>query len=209
MLGAGLGDGDELGLAVYCGARREHEVLAPVLACHLAQHQGAGDVVPVVLERLLDAFTDGLEAGEVDDHVYVVLVEDALKGLAVENAGLVEAQPVVRRALVGAGDGAHAVERHLARVAQVVDHHHGVPAVQELDAGVAADEAGAAGDQHADVGGLLGERLVSHEEILSRTAALPHSIEPQGANFPAYGSSRVLWRPISAACGTRKPSVRG
>ena len=83
VLRAILGDRDELWLAVHRGAAGEHQVLHAVVARHVAQHQRAGDVVPVVLKRLLHAFAHGLEAGEVDDGVDVVLVEDGVERLAV------------------------------------------------------------------------------------------------------------------------------
>ena len=162
MLGTAFGDGDEVRLAVHGRTGREHDVLDVVLAGDAAQHQRAGDVVPVVLQRLLDAFAHGLEAGEVDDGVDVVFLEDALKRLAVEDVVLVERQAVV----IGgqAGDLAHAVERHLARIAQVVDHDDAVTLVEQFDAGVAADETGAAGDQNADLIVGLGKALVGHDD---------------------------------------------
>ena len=158
MLWAILGDGDELGLAVHRGARREHEVLASGRTRRLAQHEGARHVVPVVLERLLNALAHGLEAGEVDDGIDVVLGEHAVERFAVEDAGLVERQSII----ADAGDGPHAVERNLARVAQVVQHDHAVSPVQQLDARVAADEPGTSCDQHAGIRGSLSKASVRH-----------------------------------------------
>ena len=53
------------GVSVYRGAAAEDDVLATVVAGHVAQHQRAADIVAVVFQRLLHAFPDRLEAGEV------------------------------------------------------------------------------------------------------------------------------------------------
>ena len=129
-------------------------------ARHVAQRQRAGEVVPVVLERLLHAFAHGLEAGEVNDGVDVVLGEHLVKGIAVKNIDLVELQLVAVG--VDAGDAAHALDGKLARIAQVVHDDHAVSLLQQLHARVAADEAGAARDEHAGIGVLLGKALVRH-----------------------------------------------
>ena len=63
-------------------------------AGHVAQGQRAREVIPVVFQRLLHAFAHGLEAGEVDDGVHVVLGEDAVERRAIEEVRLVEFQAV-------------------------------------------------------------------------------------------------------------------
>ena len=124
-----------------------------MLAHDLAQHDGARDVVLVVLKRLLHAFAHGLEAGEVDDRVDGLLVEHGRERFSVKDVDLVE-RHVVSGArwrcaccLGVAHDGAHAVERLHARVGQVIHHDHAVARLQQLHAGVRANEAGAAGHQ--------------------------------------------------------------
>ena len=160
VLRAILGDGDELRLAVHRGARREHEVLHAVRAGHVAQGQRAREVIPVVFQRLLHAFAHGLEAGEVDDGVHVVLGEDAVERRAIEDVRLVEFQAVV--VCRQAGDLSHPVKRELARVAQVVHNDHVVALIQQFDAGVTSDEPGSARYEHADIGMILGQALVRH-----------------------------------------------
>ena len=131
-----------------------------MIARHIAQHERAGHVVPVVLERLGDALAHGLEAGEVDDRVDVVRVEDAGERVAVEDVVFVEHEAAV----VGGepGDGADAFERHFARVAEVVHHHDVVSAREQFDHRVAADESRAARHEHAGVGVVFGEASVCH-----------------------------------------------
>ena len=162
VLGAGFGDGDELRLAVDGGARGEHDVLHAVGARYVAEYERAGNVVPVVLERLGNALANGFIAGEVDYGVHLVRGEDVFERLAVEDARLIELQAIGLRALCDAGDGANAVERDLARVAQVVNHDDGVAAIEQLHAGVAADEAGAAGDEDCGFLGSFSKALVGH-----------------------------------------------
>ncbi len=78
VFGARFGDGDELGFAVHGCAAGKHDVLHAVRARYVAEHKRSRDVVPVVLEGLLDAFAHGLEPREVDDRIDVVFGEDAL-----------------------------------------------------------------------------------------------------------------------------------
>ena len=160
VLRAILGNGDELRLAVHRGARREHEVLHAVRAGHVAQGQRAREIVPVVFQRLLHAFAHGLEAGEVDDGVDVVLLEDALECKPIQDVSLVENESVVIRRK--SRDLPDAVECELARVAQVVHDDHAVALLQQFDAGVTSDEPGSARYEHADIGMILGQALVRH-----------------------------------------------
>ena len=84
--------------------------LHAMLASDIAQHQGACDVVPVILERFLHAFANGLEACEVNDDVDVVLVERFGHSVAIEDIGLDEAQAIV----LNTSDGADAIKRDFA-----------------------------------------------------------------------------------------------
>ncbi len=162
VLGAAFGDGDELRLAIDRGAGREHQVLAAMAARHVAQRQRAGHVVPVVLERLLHAFAHGLEPGEVDDDIHRMTLEHLLQRLGIQDALLVEGQAAALAVGLGAGEGAHALERFLAGIAQVVDHHHVVAAVEQLHHRMAADESGATRDQDRGLVGRLVQCAIAH-----------------------------------------------
>ena len=120
LLGALLGERKLVRVAVDGAGAREDDGLAAVVAHDVHERERALDVVVVVLDGLLDRLAHGLEAGEVDHAVDGVLVEDAVERIAVEHVVLVEGEAA--RGLV-AHDLAHAVERHDARVGQVVDHH--------------------------------------------------------------------------------------
>ena len=153
-----LPEGHPAGIPIDGSRGGEHKILHAVLPHHIEQDQGVDQIVGVVLKRLADALAHGLEAGEVDDGIDVVLGEHAVERFAVEDAGLVERQSII----ADAGDGPHAVERNLARVAQVVQHDHAVSPVQQLDARVAADEPGTSCDQHAGIRGSLSKASVRH-----------------------------------------------
>ena len=158
MLRALLGDGHELRLAIHRGARGEHNVLHTVIARDIAQDERARDVVPVVLKRLLHAFAHRLETGEVDDCIDVMLGEDGFHRIAVEHVRLVE------RASISADSSnlAHAFDGDFARVAQIVDDNDVEAFRKQLDAGVRADEPGAAGNQDGKLGWRFRQRFVCH-----------------------------------------------
>ena len=71
--------------------------------------------------------------------VETVIREQALKRRFVAHIGALEQQ-------LAAGDSPHPSQRFLAAVAQIIDHHDLVAGIQQLDAGVAADITGSAGD---------------------------------------------------------------
>ena len=89
-LGTCLGDGDLSGVAIDGGARGEDDILAAVLTQHVEEHEGAGDVVVIVLPRFGDALAHGLEAGEMDAGVKMVLLHDFAEAFAVADIDLME-----------------------------------------------------------------------------------------------------------------------
>ena len=152
-----LAHGHLVGLAVDGGRRGEHDVVHPVVAQGACQLKRAAEVVLVVLDGLVDALAHGLEGGEVDGARDGVLVEDPVEERAVLHVALVEGADLLAR------DALDALEGNLACVGEVVDHHDVVAGVEQLHAGVAADEAGAARDEDA---GRVGVVLVGHERPL-------------------------------------------
>ena len=158
-----FGDRDHLGFAVNRCGRREDDVLYAVVAGHVKEHQRTCYVVPVVFERLLRGFAHGLEASEMNDGVDVVLGEHALACFAIEDGSLDELQ------LVGVGTGkfANAVDRSNAGIGKVVKDNDVVVLLKQLDAGVAADEAGTAGNQDGLGVVLAGKAFVGHMRCLS------------------------------------------
>ena len=137
-----LGDGHRGGVAVDGGRRAEHEVVAVVAAHHVQNDQCAVQVVVVVFDGLGDALADSLVGGELDDGVDVrALGEDLLHVLVSGHIRIVEAE-------VLPGDLLDAVEHHRGSIVVVVCHHHIVACVQQLDAGMAANITGTAGNQN-------------------------------------------------------------
>ena len=112
-----------------------------MVAHFLGQNEEAAQVVVVVLEGLLNALAHGLQAREVDDGVDGMLVEQLLHGRAVAQVGLAEGE-------VLAGDAADAVQCLGLGVDEIVDDDDLMSRVEQFYASVAADIAGAAGDQY-------------------------------------------------------------
>ena len=133
--------------------------------------KGAAQVVLVVLDGLVHRLAHCLEGSEVDGTGDGLLVEDAVEKRAILHIALVEGANLLAR------DALDALERDLAGVGQVVDHHDVVAGVEQLNAGVAADEAGAARDKDA---GLLGLRYrISHTcPFLNQKRFLAQSLGP-------------------------------
>ncbi len=133
-----LGDGDAGGVAVDGGRGAEHKVVAVMAAHHVQDGEGAVEVVGVVLDGLLDTLAHGLVGCELDDGGDVrAFGENVLDLLGVGHVRLKEAE-------VLAGDLFDAVQHDRAGVVEVVCHHNVVACIQQLNAGVTADVAGAA-----------------------------------------------------------------
>ena len=122
-----------------------------MVAHDVDEHQGVLDVVVIVLDGLAHRLADGLKAGEVDDAVDLVSVEDLVHGLAVEHISLVEGEVF---GSLFAHDGLDAVNGDSAGIGEVVDDDDLVAALEQLNDGVRADKAGATGYEDAGVFGV-------------------------------------------------------
>ncbi len=156
LLGALLGEGEGVRIAVDGGGAGEDDGLAAVLAHDVNERERVANVVGVVLDGLGDGLADGLEARKVNHAARVVLVEDLGERRAVVDVGLVEGEIGGR---VVADDGLDAVKDLGRGVGEVVDNNDLVAAREKFDDGVAADEPGTAGNEHA---GVLGRDLLAH-----------------------------------------------
>ena len=110
----------------------------------LDEHDGADDVVGVVLHGLGDGLADRLEPREVDHGVHLLRGEGFVEPFAIENVAVVESEVV---SLVG-DELLDAAQGLLGGVVEVIDDNHLASGGEELQAGVRADVAGAAGDEH-------------------------------------------------------------
>ena len=132
------------------------------------ERERVADVVAVVLDGLGHGLAHGLVAGEVDHAVDAVRVEDTGEGLAVVDVGDIEGEV---RGRLGADDGLDAIFHLGGGVGEIIDDDDLVSAFKQLDDGVRADEAGAAGDEDA---GVL------------RSEGLSHAIAPFMGMFKKY-----------------------
>ena len=130
-----------VGVAVDGAAATEDQVTVALAAQPLDDVEQAVEVIAVVGQGLVDAVAHGLESGEVDGAVEVVLGEELAGGLGVGQVG-----DVVRHPL--AGDGFDAVQDARLGVVVVVRADDGEAVLEQVDDGVAADEPGAPGDEY-------------------------------------------------------------
>ena len=134
-----LGEGDGLRHAVDRGGGAEHDGVHMVIGHGLQQRQRGVQVVAVVFQRLFHRLTHGLEAGEVDDGLEIVLLEHLLQSGPVGHVNLVKG----RGAACDASDARYHV---FGAVAQIVGDDHVIPRLEQLHCRVRADEARAAGE---------------------------------------------------------------
>ncbi|CDA78658.1 uncharacterized protein BN558_02070 [Clostridium sp. CAG:242] len=76
--------------AVYGCGGGENDLLAAVFTHALAEHQGAGDVVVVVFQRLLNRFTNCLESCKVDNSFDVLFFKDFIDCRFVQKVCLIK-----------------------------------------------------------------------------------------------------------------------
>jgi hypothetical protein len=113
-----------------------------VLGHHLAEIKRCVKIVAVVEQRFLHRFAHRLEAGKMDDGLRVRrLLEHCAQRVEVEQVHLVKGDGFAAQRF-------HPPDRFPARVAEVVDDGDPATGVEQFQAGVAADIAGAAGDDH-------------------------------------------------------------
>ena len=113
------------------------------MAAHgLEQIQGADEVIGVVLQRLGNALTHRLQTGKVDHRVNAGVLDKQVLHLGLT------AQLGLDKGYLLSRDLLHPAQGLLAGVAQIVRYHDVVPRLDKLHTGVAADIAGAAGDQN-------------------------------------------------------------
>ena len=118
--------------------------------------EGVTQVVCVVLDRLGNGLTDGLEASKVDDKVNSVLVKDAVQCIFVVDVCLVE-----RKALgvFFSHNGFDAIDNLYRSIGEVVNNDSLVAGIEQLNNGMAANKARAAGNKYA---GILWDQSVRH-----------------------------------------------
>ena len=140
----------------------EDDVLHAVVAHGLAEAHGGEEIVVVVFQRHRHGLADGLEPGEVDRAVDAVLFKNAVERRTVAHVVLIEGH-------VLAGDLLYAFDGLDVGVDQIVDDDDIVAAFKQLHAGVAADIAGAAGDEYVHASSPFNP-AVFRDKRLSRAA---------------------------------------
>ena len=135
-------DGHAGRVAVHRGGRGEHKVLHAVFF-HGVQHvQRADEVVRIIFQRLCHAFAHGLVRGKVNHRLDARVRAEHL----VHRRGV--AQVDVHKGHAAPGNLLYTAQGLLARIVQVVRHQNFIAGVHQLNAGVAANIAGAAAYQN-------------------------------------------------------------
>ena len=145
-----------VGDAVHGRRRREHELRDAVGGTGREQRARAGGVVAVIFEWVADGLRDAERSGEMQHGVDVVLAQHPRDERGVGDIAQHEGR--IEHGLAEAG-------------AEVVEHHHALAALAQLQHRVAADVARAAGDEDAGSSCLRCTDCVRHAPIVVR----PHA----------------------------------
>ena len=111
-----------------------------VLRHHAAQRHGSAQVVLIIIERDAHGFAHGLQACKVHHAVDMLLIKNAADKRRVAAIALVQGDGL-------AGDLFHTGNGLGAAINKIIQYDHFVARVQQANAGVGADIAGAAGKQ--------------------------------------------------------------
>ena len=156
----------------------EDETFHPMGQGEPGQDDGAEEVVAVVVQRLGDGFSHGLEACEVDDPVEAVAFEDRLHGVLIGGVGLMELwRP--------AADLADLIHYLSVAVAEIVHQDYFVSCVEEFHCGVAPDVSGPSGDEYLH---FISPLWLSYPYILPHRTVVVTS----GSAGSSYPSSCIL-----------------
>ena len=112
------------------------------MALHgLAEVDGGAQVIAVVLQGLLHGFAHCLVAGEVNDSVNILQIEEFAHAVIVPQIQVVEFGTL-------SGDLLDAVHHHLLGIVEIVGDDDIVACIQKLHTGVASDKTGSSGDKY-------------------------------------------------------------
>src|SRR6266568_3324192 len=136
-----LGDRPAVLVAVDRAGGRENQLAHAVRPHRAQQADRAADVDVEVVERDRHGLPDGLLGREVNDGADVVGTEHAIQAARVAQVDVVDGGDL-------AGQATQSGYRRRIAVREVVYHDHVVVMVEQLRAGVTADEPGTPGDQY-------------------------------------------------------------
>ena len=185
-----LVDGHALRIAVDRGRGAEDQLEHPARRHGAAQGQAAAHVHVVIALRLAHALAHRLETGKVDHRIHPLPQQALQQGLVA----------YIAHHQFGAAprNSGHARQGFGRAVAEVVEHPHLRPGLQEAEHGVRADVARTAGHQHGHV------FKFQHDRILMPRR--PGGARHQNCSTSLTGSSwRGTWPAGGAATGMRAP----
>ena len=133
-------EGHFLAVAVHGGGAGKYNALYMVLRHHAAQRHGSAQVVLIIIERDAHGFAYSLQTRKVHHAVDMLLIKNAADKRRVAAIALVQGDGL-------AGDFFHTGNGLGAAINKIIQYDHFVARVQQANAGVGADIAGAASKQ--------------------------------------------------------------
>jgi hypothetical protein len=128
----GLVHGDADGIPIGRAGRGKDEFLTAMPLHGLDQNEGGGEVIAVVLERVLDGLADECVGGEMEDGLGLVLGKDALDECSITHLSFYKSDAIQRQGLGMAKD-------------EIIKHDDLFPGGEKMLNRMGADVAGTAG----------------------------------------------------------------
>ena len=122
-LGAFLGNGNKCRIAVYGSRRTEYDVLYAVVSHLIAENQGSGDIIIVILDGLAYRLAHGLIACEMDDGIDLLLIKDGVQRIPIQNIRLIKGNFLSCNLL-------HTIQSFLAGIIQVIYNNYVIACIQ-------------------------------------------------------------------------------
>ena len=115
---------------------------------HVQQGERGAEVIGVVLNRLSNGFSNGLEARKMNNAIDMVGIKDTIEFRAIIDIGFVK-RPAF--GILLAHNGFNTVDDFFRRVGKIVNDNRFVAAIEQLNHRMAANESGASGNEDAGV----------------------------------------------------------
>ena len=104
-------------ISIYSGGGAEYNILDSMISHHIAQDQGACNVIMIVLQRLCHRLAYCLQSCEMNDRIDFFCIKNFIEGLAVQNVRLIKFHRFSRDLL-------YASYGFLTGIAKIVSHYY-------------------------------------------------------------------------------------
>ena len=110
--------------------------------------EGIAQVICVVLNGLGNGFANGLEAGKVNDKVNGVLIKDVVECICIVDVCLVERKAL---SVFFSHNSFDSIDNLCRSIGKVINNYGLVAGIEQLNNGMAANKARAAGNKYAGI----------------------------------------------------------